>query len=637
MRTPFRGGIYWLLLVVLAACSNGSGSLEDQQAPPPSQGAQTGLTIGGSVAGLTGSGLVLQNNAAGNLSVTSDGAFTFADTASSGTGYSVTVFTQPSSPAQTCTVANGTGTLASSSVTSVVVTCTSVPRYTIGVTVSGLAGAGLVLQNNAGDNLEIPSNGNFLFSTALTDRSPYSVTVATQPAGQNCLVRNATGTIAGANVTNVEVACAANQFTVGGNVTGLAGTGLVLQLNGANDLSVVRDGPFAFPAALSPGAAYLVALKAGAVVTKPAQDCVLANESGAIAAANVTNITVTCTTKSFPVGGQVSGLAGPGLVLQLNDANDLTILANGSFAFPAVLSGTSFTVKVKASPTSPQQDCTAANEKGVVGAEPVTTVTITCATKSYTVGGTVIGLRGAPLVLQNNMANDLTITKDGKFKFAAPVASGGAYSVRVITNPSNPTQACSIANNSGSGTITTFNVDDVVVTCSTLNFAIVVTVTGLAGSGLELRNGPDRLSIPTSGTFNFPLAVPSGSSYDVRVERQPASPQQTCTVVGGVGTVGAADAAVTVNCVTDGVQLGVDVAGLRSGGLVLQLNGVESLPIASDGSFRFGTLLLPGTAYSVTIFQQPFDPDPTNFCLLDLTASGTAGTTPPPNARVTCF
>jgi hypothetical protein len=636
MRTPLRGVIHWPLLVVLAACSNGSGSLEDQQAPPPAQGAQTGLTIGGSVAGLTGSGLVLQNNGAGDLSVTSDGAFTFAETVSSGAPYSVTVLTQPSSPAQTCTVANGTGTVANNNVSTVVVTCTAVPRYTIGVTVSGLTGAGLVLQNNAGDNLTIPSNGNFLFSTALTDGSAYSVTVATQPAGQNCLVRNATGNVAGANVSNVAVECAANQFTVGGNVSGLAGTGLVLQLNGANDLAIVRDGPFAFPATLSPGTAYAVALKPGAVVTKPAQDCVLANAAGAIAAANVTNITVTCTTKSFPVGGQVSGLAGSGLVLQLNDANDLPILANGSFAFPALPSGTPYTVKVKASPTSPQQECTPANEKGVVGAEPVTTVRITCATKSYTVGGTVIGLVGAPLVLQNNLANDLTIARDGKFKFAAPVASGGAYSVRVLTNPSNPTQACTIAN--GSGTITTFNVEDVVVTCSTTNFAIVVTVNGLVGTGLELRNGPDRLPVATSGTFQFPQAVPSGAGYDVRVERQPASPQQTCTVVGGTGTVGAANPAVTVNCVTDGVQLGVDVAGLRSGGLILQLNGTENLPVASDGSFRFGTLLLPGTSYGVTIIQQPFDPDPTNICLLDpATAAGTVGATPPPNVRVTCF
>lgn len=633
------GRTLWpLLVVVLAACSNGSGSLDDQPAaPPPSQGAQTGLTIGGSVAGLTGTGLVLQNNGAGDLSIPGDGSFTFPAAASSGAAFAVTVLTQPSAPNQTCTVANGTGTLASANVTNIVVTCSTAPRYTVGVTVSGLAGTGLVLLNNAADNLTIPSNGNYLFATALAAGSAYTVTVGTAPNGQNCLVRNATGTIAAANVTNVQVECAANQFTVGGSVSGLAGAGLVLQLNDAHDFSVVKDGPFAFPAVLPPGAAYAVIVKPATVVTKPAQDCVVTNGTGTIVAANIETVAVTCTTKSFPVGGEVSGLVGTGLVLQLNDANDLAIQGNGIFAFPPVKSGTAFKVTVKSTPTAPVQECTPASASGTVDAQPITTVRVTCATKTYNVGGTVIGLApGASVVLQNNGADNLTIAKNGKFKFAAMVASGGPYGVTVLTHPTTPIQQCGITN--GSGTVANAHIDDIVINCSTTNFSIGGTVNNLVGSNLELSNGADRVTVSGSSSFEFPRTVPSGSTFDVRVVRNPIKPQQTCTVDPASGTGSVINSNVTsvvVNCVTDGFTIGGTVSGLRSGGLILRNNGLDDVAIAADGPYTFPMALIEGSTYSVSIAQSPLDP--TNICFVAVTGAGTVGTANVTNADISCF
>lgn len=80
-------------------------------------------TIGGTVNGLTGSGLVLQNNKGDNLTVPApDAPFTFATAIAAGAPYSVSVFTQPSNPAQTCTVLNGSGT-ATGDVTTVAVSC----------------------------------------------------------------------------------------------------------------------------------------------------------------------------------------------------------------------------------------------------------------------------------------------------------------------------------------------------------------------------------------------------------------------------------------------------------------------------------------------------------------------------------
>jgi hypothetical protein len=86
--------------------------------PPPAA-----VTIGGNVTGLVGSGLVLQNNGGDDLPRDSDGSFTFATPLIPGTFYSVTVATPPSDPAQTCSVANGSGKVPTVNVTDVAVSC----------------------------------------------------------------------------------------------------------------------------------------------------------------------------------------------------------------------------------------------------------------------------------------------------------------------------------------------------------------------------------------------------------------------------------------------------------------------------------------------------------------------------------
>ncbi|HEY1726394.1 MAG TPA: kelch repeat-containing protein [Steroidobacteraceae bacterium] len=104
--------------------------------------------------------------------------------------------------------------------------------YSIGGSVVGLSGT-IVLQNNAGDNLSLSTNGAFTFSITLQPNSPYAVTILTQPSNQVCTLSNGSGT-ATASVTNVTVVCslsstAMNIWTwVAGanhvNATGVYGT-----------------------------------------------------------------------------------------------------------------------------------------------------------------------------------------------------------------------------------------------------------------------------------------------------------------------------------------------------------------------------------------------------------------------------
>jgi len=89
----------------------------------------TKYTVGGTVTGLVGQGLVLENNSGNDLLVSSNGAFSFTQGVKNGDSYSVTVKTQPSNPSQTCTVRNGSATIAKAAVTNVIVSCTQAGHF----------------------------------------------------------------------------------------------------------------------------------------------------------------------------------------------------------------------------------------------------------------------------------------------------------------------------------------------------------------------------------------------------------------------------------------------------------------------------------------------------------------------------
>jgi hypothetical protein len=87
--------------------------------------------IGGSVSGGLAGTVVLQNNGGDDLTLTGDGTFTFETPLLDGSGYNVTIQTQPSG--QDCSVANGSGTVSGDDVTGITVTCTP-PAPTLSLT-----------------------------------------------------------------------------------------------------------------------------------------------------------------------------------------------------------------------------------------------------------------------------------------------------------------------------------------------------------------------------------------------------------------------------------------------------------------------------------------------------------------------
>jgi N-acetylneuraminic acid mutarotase len=152
-------------------------------------------------------------------------------------------------------------------------------------------------------------------------------------------------------------------------VSGLQGTGLVLQDNGGDDLNISGTGNvnFTFATTLLAGAKYAVTIKTQP--TNPSQTCVVSNDTGTIIG-SVNNVQITCPQPKFPVGGTVVGLVvgtGDTLELQDNAGDNLFVTGDVDFTFPTQFTfGTTYSVNLFLPPTSQVQGCNIFNATSVV-------------------------------------------------------------------------------------------------------------------------------------------------------------------------------------------------------------------------------------------------------------------------------
>lgn len=515
--------------------------------------------------------------------------------------------------------------------------------YTVGGTISGLSGT-VVLQNNGGNNLTLSTSGNFTFTTALANSASYTITVLTQPTGQTCSVNPVTGTVAGANITNVAVTCAAGAYTIGGTISGLTASGLVLRNNSGNDLTVASGATaFTFSAALANGSAYAVT-----VLTQPTgRTCTLSANTGTVSGANISNVSVSCATAAttYTVGGNVTGLTGTLVLQDLGGSGDTrSITSDGNFTLPTPhASGYLYWATVKTQPAG--QTCTPTSNIGTISAANVTGISVTCSANNYTIGGTIFGLSATGLVLRNNGGNDLTVVSGATaFTFSPPIANGAAYAVTVLTQPTGKT--CTV--NAPSGTVAGANVTSVAITCSSSTYSVGgSTITNLLGSGLVLQNngGDDKAISFLDTPYAFATKLASGSAYNVTVKTQPTAPAQVCTVAMSSSTVASANVTnVNISCV-NAYTIGGTITGAAAGsGPILQNNLGDNLyiPTVASGTptnFIFSTPIANGATYSVTQLTRAKSPAQDCSAIAggsNNNGSGTVGTSSVSSVAITC-
>jgi uncharacterized delta-60 repeat protein len=113
-------------------------------------------TVGGSVSGLNGT-LVLQNNGGDDLSITADGPFAFATELADGSGYNVTVSSQPTG--QTCFVSNGINTINAADVTDIQIVCLTNFSEAVGQLDTTFSDDGIAVHDNAANGVNYNEDG----------------------------------------------------------------------------------------------------------------------------------------------------------------------------------------------------------------------------------------------------------------------------------------------------------------------------------------------------------------------------------------------------------------------------------------------------------------------------------------------
>ena len=641
--STLTGGTPGLMSYDTATADNWAGGT-GAPPPPPS------FSIGGSVSGLSGT-VVLQDNGGDDLSVSANGAFTFATPLVSGVAYTVTVKANPSG--QTCSVANGTGTVATANITNVAITCsTSTTSFAsdnfnranggLGASWAAMSDGGLsiVSQQVVGTANALAGDIRAGESYGSDQYSQLSVT-STQLSG---------GQWIGPSVRSQN----------GGQNTYL---GIYFWNNGTPQLRLYKRTSGTFTQL---GASYNSGpLPAGTTLTLTAVGSTIALQQNGITRISVTDSTLTGGTPglmsydtatadnwaggtgapppppSFSIGGSVSGLSGT-VVLQDNGGDDLSVSANGAFTFATPLvSGVAYTVTVKANPSG--QTCSVANGTGTVATANITNVAITCSTSTTSFasdnfnranGGlgaswAAMSDGGLSIVSQqvvgtaNALAGDIRAGESygsdqySQLSVTSTQLSGGQWigpSVRSQNGGQNTYLGIYFWNNGTpqlrlykrtSGTFTQLGAS---YNSGPLPAGTTLTLTAVGSTIALQQNGITRISV-TDSTLTG--GTPGLMSYD------------TATADNWAGGTGAPPP-------PPSFSIGGSVSGL-SGTVVLQDNGGDDLSVSANGAFTFATPLVSGVAYTVTVKANPSG----QTCSV-ANGTGTVATANITNVAITC-
>ena len=496
----YRFCVIGAMALALAACHEDGIGASVEVAPPPSA-----YHIGGSIVGLGAPGLVLKNNGGGALTLAANTAsFQFATAVAAGGGYDVTVSTQPAG--LTCIVSQGSGSNVTAPVSNVAITCTA-NTYAVAGTVTGLSAAGLVLQNEGGDNLSLTAHtSSFRFASTVAAGGSYNVTVAAQPTGLTCTVSHGSGSGVTGPITDVSIVCNPLTYTVAGAVTGLTTAGLVLQNNGADNLTVNANATaFKFAAPIAAGGGYRVTVSA----QPTGLTCTVSQGIGTNVTANVGGIIIICGPTALTVGGTVSGLTAAGLVLQDNGGDNLTVAASATaFVFAtSVAYGGGYAITVLTQPAG--QICAVSNGANTATAN-VTGAEVTCSdiityTLTASAGANGIISPSGPVSVNSGAAQGFVANPNSGYAVSqwlldgtAVQAGGATYTVSNVT-----------ANHSVQATF-----GQAALSSSVASLALSVDNRGLNAA---LTGNPRQISIQNAGTISavnvsvVPSGLPAGS------------------------------------------------------------------------------------------------------------------------------
>ena len=166
---------------------------------------------------------------------------------------------------------------------------------------------------------------------------------------------------------------------------------------------------------------------------------------------------------SYDVSGTISNLNTDGLVLANGGVNLPIKSGQTSFTFAKRIDyGTDYNITVQSQPA--HMNCTISGGTGSAGHYLSIQAAVLCTQNSYTVGGTVTGLTADGLVLINGNAQTAVAKDSTTFTLGSRIPDGDTYGISVFAQPTG--LKCSVAPNTGVGTMGEANVTTVQIACN---------------------------------------------------------------------------------------------------------------------------------------------------------------------------
>jgi len=574
--------------------------------------------LGGGVWGRIANTLVLSQGP--NLvekSITELGTFEFGDKVRFSYPYDVQVKTQPEG--HTCAVANGKGSFQDKDIRTPEIYCT-VNNYTIGGKVSGVLGAGtkvkVRLSSHGKETITMEKVGEFQFEQRVNYSEPYDVTVRSQPLGYTCTPNNAKGPMPAQKTDDVDIVCALNQWTIGGEVTGNGITSVqdfkLKNSATSEELPLNELGRFMFQQKVEYEKDYEIT-----VAEQPNGFwCTVLEDfggKGKMPDRDIKSLKIECDLKRFYVGGEVKGDLEGTLQVRVGApcsgcSQVLNIDKPEKFKFPKkIMFDNEFEVKVIKNPAG--YECTTGATgpfKGKIAEADVTNAVVTCKKRQYTLGGhfSSVGAFTGKLVVEAG-GDSLTIEKVGWFNFAKPVDFKTEYDVKVKSSPDG--FFCNIAEK-GKGTMGAGNVNTVRVLCKPAFKGEGELFGVITGGNVEVVENVtlQAKTLTALGKFAFDKNFEKDTPYYFILKKQPTG--GFCEISHQQGNFNA-HLMINITCLPDAFHVSGNITGDLTDELVLKVTADEK-PLSSMKFHETGLFIVPqkvqfGKAWKLELKYQP--------------------------------
>ena len=468
---------------------------------------------------------------------------------------------------------------------------------------------------------EVSGDGRFELPETFKAGDSLALSIVSQPDFYSCTVQNADLTFDSSSISNVEIRCLRDAYSIGGGAFGV--NGQVTLALGDERITLSGDGQFVFSSLLKKGTEYSVTV----VDTSPGLFCDARLASGVVEG-QVASVRVLCDDGTEPQLPEYF-LAGKAFLIDPDDGSlqpisdifplelleeegsqpQRIIVSGNDFVLPDLFeAGESFNIQIASHPEG--YVCDVSSEKGDFNGDDINSVRVFCL-EGYSLAGSISGLSSSLSFKLGVQTVDVSSTDPDKsvdYTFEQKFDASESLSFEFLQQPLD--QECSVSAQPWASDIgLDSDRTDINISCTYVAHLLGGEVNGLKGE-VSLAVGGQEFMLSEDGEFLLPERFVETDSLSVTVVSEPL-PQSCQVTPNKLEFTGDARTALTITCVDAFYSLSASVSGLTSGTLALVAvgNNVEpqTLPISFDGIFTFTDNFPKGALRDVSLVADNLD------------------------------